>query len=76
MVHETIGVMVNIPVSQLSEQALRGIVEAFVLREGTDYGPEQYSLADKCERVYDQLRKGEAELCFDPVTNSIDIRPT
>ena len=76
MVHETIGVMVDIPVSQLSQQALRGIVEAFVLREGTDYGPEMYSLADKCERVHEQLRKGEAELCFDPATNTIDIRPT
>lgn len=75
MGHETPGVMVNISVSRLSAEALRGIVEAFVLREGTDYGHRDHSLAEKCERVHEQLRRGEAELCFDPVTNSIDIRP-
>lgn len=76
MVHENPGVMVKIPVSQLSEDALQGVVESFVLREGTEYGWRDHSLADKCERVLEQLRKGEAQLCFDPVSNSIDIIPT
>jgi uncharacterized protein YheU (UPF0270 family) len=66
--------MVKIPLSQLSEQALNGVVEAFVLREGTDYGHADHTLADKCQRVLDQLHNGEAELCFDPESNSIDIR--
>ena len=74
--HANPGVIVKIPVSQLSHEALLGVVEEFVLREGTDYGPGEHTLADKRARVLEQLRRGEAELCFDPATNSIDIRPT
>ncbi len=68
--------MVKIPFSQLSEAALHAVVEEFVLREGTDYGHAEHTLAAKCARVLEQLRNGSAELSFDPVTNSIDIRPT
>jgi uncharacterized protein YheU (UPF0270 family) len=67
--------MVKILVSQLSREALVGVVEAFVLREGTDYGPVEYTLEEKCARVLEQLHNGEVELNFDPATNSIDIRP-
>ncbi|MDH3643315.1 MAG: YheU family protein [Gammaproteobacteria bacterium] len=74
MGHEKPGVMVKIPQSQLSEEALHGIVEAFVLREGTDYGHRDHTLAEKRERVLEQLRNGEAELSFDPETGSVDIR--
>ena len=74
MGHETSGVMVKVPLSQLSAEALQGVVEAFVLREGTDYGHSEHSLAEKCDQVLAQLHDGEAELCFDPATESIDIR--
>ena len=74
VVHETVGVIVKIPVSQLSPRALRGVAEAFVLREGTDYGHRDHSLAEKCERVLEQLRNGEAEISFDPATDTFDIR--
>ena len=74
MGHENVGVMIKVPLSELSEEALHGVVEAFVLREGTDYGHRDHSLAEKRERVLDQLRKGQAELHFDPVSNSFDIR--
>ena len=36
-----------IPYQQLSADALDGILEDFVTREGTDYGDYDYSLADK-----------------------------
>ena len=67
--------MVKIPLDSLSREALIGLVEAFVLREGTDYGHEDYALAGKCEAVLRQLRDGQAEICFDPVTGTADIRP-
>ena len=66
---------VKVPVESLSESALAAIIEAFVLREGTDYGPVEYDLEDKCRAVRRQLDRGEAELDFDPVTETVDIRP-
>ena len=65
----------KIPMSSLSEEALRSIIEAFVLREGTDYGPSEHDLDAKCAAVLRQLRAGEAEIDFDPDTESVDIRP-
>jgi uncharacterized protein len=58
----------------LSMEALRGVVEAFVLREGTDYGHRDYSLDQKCAQVERQLEAGLAEIWFDPETSSVEIR--
>ncbi|MBX3705229.1 MAG: YheU family protein [Pseudomonadales bacterium] len=66
--------MVKIPPEYLSEAALRGVIEAFVLREGTDYGPAEHDLDEKCRAVERQLRGGVAEICFDPVSGTTDIR--
>jgi uncharacterized protein YheU (UPF0270 family) len=65
---------VEIPYGQLSPEALQGVIEAFVLREGTDYGERDYSLAEKVEHVMRQLERGEARIFFDPDSESVDIR--
>lgn len=65
----------KIPLDALSADALRNIVESYVLQEGTDYGEQGYSLAQKCEHVLRQLRQGEAEVDFDPVTETVNILP-
>jgi uncharacterized protein YheU (UPF0270 family) len=67
---------IEIPYSTLSEQALRGLVEYFVLREGTDYGTHTYSLAEKVEQVMTQLQRGEAQILFDAETESVTIVPS
>jgi uncharacterized protein len=64
---------VTIPYTELSEEALRGVVESFVLREGTDYGEQEFSLDQKVAHVLSQLRRGEARIVFDPATETIDI---
>jgi uncharacterized protein YheU (UPF0270 family) len=64
----------KIPLDGLSEPALANIIESFVLREGTDYGERETDLASKCAAVRRQLAAGEAELHFDPETETIDIR--
>lgn len=66
--------MVKIPMNSLSLEALRGVVDNYVLREGTDYGHRDISLAEKRAAVERQLLSGEAEIWFDPETSSIDIR--
>ena len=64
---------IEIPHTELSAEALRGVVESFVLREGTDYGPREFSLDQKVARVIAQLEKKEARVMFDPQTESVDI---
>ena len=63
----------EIPHRELSEEALRGVVESFVLTEGTDYGQRDYSLEEKIEAVIRQLDRGEAVIVFDPETETVSI---
>ena len=63
----------DIPYSELSPRALLGVVESFVLREGTDYGAREYSLEEKVEHVMAQLRCGEARIVFQPETETVSI---
>jgi uncharacterized protein YheU (UPF0270 family) len=64
---------VPVPFQELSPDALRGVIESFVLREGTDYGTYEYSLEQKVAHVMRQLEKGEARIMFDPNTESVQI---
>jgi uncharacterized protein YheU (UPF0270 family) len=64
---------VVIPYTELSEEALRGVLESFVLREGTEYGERDFSLDQKIAQVTRQLRRGEARIVFDPGTETINI---
>ena len=50
---------------QLSAEALEGVIEEFITREGTDYGTVEWSLADKVKQVRAQLRAGGAQIVFD-----------
>jgi hypothetical protein len=62
-----------IPHRELSAAALRGVLESFVLREGTDYGQREVSLDQKVAQVLQQLERGEAQIIFDAALESIDI---
>jgi uncharacterized protein YheU (UPF0270 family) len=62
-----------VPYTELSEDALRGVLESFVLREGTEYGERDVSLDHKVAQVTRQLQRGEAQIVFDPETETIDV---
>lgn len=62
-----------IPHTELSAEALRSVVESFVLREGTDYGEREISLDRKVAQVLRQLERGEARIIFDAKLESVDI---
>jgi uncharacterized protein len=62
-----------VPHGELSPDALNGVIESFVLREGTDYGERDVDFATKVMQVRRQLERREAEIVFDPNTESIDI---
>jgi uncharacterized protein len=65
---------VEIPASMLSADALRGVVESFVLREGTDYGAREFTHEEKVAQVLAAIERGEALIFFDPATESVTLR--
>ncbi|TDF36412.1 YheU family protein [Alteromonadaceae bacterium M269] len=62
-----------IPISEVKNETLTAIAEAYVLREGTEYGMEEYSLNEKVEQVLAQLKSGEALLMYSELHESVDI---
>jgi uncharacterized protein YheU (UPF0270 family) len=64
---------VVIPYTELSPEALQGVVESFVLREGTEYGETDFSLEQKVAHVMRQLERKEAHVVFDPDSQSVNI---
>ena len=62
-----------IPHTELSDDALLGVIRAFVLREGTDYGEREFTLEEKVAHVRAQLERGDAQILFDPDSASVDI---
>jgi uncharacterized protein YheU (UPF0270 family) len=64
---------VAVPHTDLSADALRGVIESFVLREGTDYGERDVSHEAKVQQVMRQLERGEVRIMFDPADSSVTI---
>jgi uncharacterized protein len=64
---------VVVPYGELAADLLHAVVESYVLREGTDYGQKEFSLEDKVSHVISRLKRGEAQIVFDPETESISI---
>jgi hypothetical protein len=62
-----------VPHTALSAAALRGVIESFVLREGTDYGERDVPHEAKVAQVLRQLERGEARIMFDPVSQGVSI---
>jgi uncharacterized protein len=62
-----------VPYSELAADLLHAVVESYVLREGTDYGEKEFSLEDKVAHVTKQLKRGDAQIVFDPETETVSI---
>jgi uncharacterized protein len=67
---------IEVPYEALSAQALRGLIEAFILREGTDYGEREVPLEVKVAQIMRRFERGEARIVFDPRTGGVDILPS
>ena len=64
---------VEVPWKEISPEALRGVVEAFVLREGTDYGDREFTHEEKVAQLLTALERGEARILYDPATESVTL---
>jgi uncharacterized protein YheU (UPF0270 family) len=67
---------VVVPYTELAADLLHAVIESYVLREGTDYGEKEFSLEDKVAHVISQLKRGQAQIVFDPETESVSITKT
>ena len=63
----------KIPYDQLSSEALHGVLEEFVTRNGTDYGEIEVSLETKISQVLGQLKSGKAVIIFDQDSETCNI---
>jgi hypothetical protein len=64
---------VAVPYTELSAEALQGVIDNFILREGTDYGDRTFSHEQTAAQVLRQLQRGEARILFDPLDSSVTI---
>jgi uncharacterized protein len=62
-----------IPTNKLSPQALQGVIEEFISRNGTDYGEKESSLETNFRQVKYKLENGSAVLVFDDKTETTNI---
>jgi len=64
-----------IPWQEVEPETLDSLIESFVLREGTDYGEQERTLAQKVSDVKKQLQRGEAVLVWSELHETVNIMP-
>lgn len=62
-----------IPPESLSAEALQGVLEEFISRDGTDYGESELSLEAKVNRLRPQVMRGEVLIVFDEVLEGVTL---
>ena len=67
--------VVEIPASKLSPEALDGLIEEFVTRDGTDYGLREHTLDEKKHDLSRLLERGEVVIVFDVTSETCSIVP-
>jgi uncharacterized protein YheU (UPF0270 family) len=61
---------VEVPWQKLSSDALQGMLEEMVTRDGTDYGENEVSLEEKISQLRRALEGNKAAIVFTPETES------
>jgi uncharacterized protein len=62
-----------VPFNELSPEALQGIIQEFVTRDGTDYGETEVALETKIQQILNQLHAGKVVIVFDPKSETCNI---
>jgi uncharacterized protein YheU (UPF0270 family) len=64
---------IKLSIDRLSPEALQGVIDEFVSRDGTDYGITEAALETKIQQVKRQLKSGHAVLVYDSETKTCNI---
>lgn len=62
-----------IPPDRLSSQALHGLVEEFILREGTDYGLQEVSFSAKKQQIMRALERQDIYVVYSTLTENTTL---
>ncbi|WP_022957361.1 YheU family protein [Spongiibacter tropicus] len=65
----------EIPWQKLSEDAFEGMLQEMVSRDGTDYGEQELSEAEKIAQLREALKSERAFIAFCPETESWSVLP-
>ena len=57
----------------LDPATLHNLIEHFILREGTDYGDHEISLAEKSQEVLQQITCGNVVILYSELSESITL---
>ena len=63
----------EIPLDDLSPEAVDGIIQEFIGREGTDYGHQDWTYDQKASQVLKQLKSRHAIILFNRKDQTINI---
>ena len=64
---------VDVPFEQVSQDALRSMIQEFVTRDGADWADVGCTLEDKIEQVLQQLRDKKVKVVFDLTAQTANI---
>ena len=73
MDHASKSGVVIVPLERLSAEALEGVIDDYIVREGTDYGHRDIALDEKRRTIRRQLETGHAHIVFDPTTQTTSL---
>ncbi len=66
---------VHVPPARLEGDVLTGLLEAFIGRDGTDYGARELTQEEKVSRLRRQLDTGEVLILYDLDSEEWDLVP-
>lgn len=62
-----------VPIESISAQALEGLIEEFVTRDGTDYGYDETPLTSRVEQIKKKLKNKEIVVLFNEATDEVNL---
>ena len=62
-----------IPYTDIDQNTLNNLIEYYVLREGTDYGEHEVSLAEKVAAVKRQLKSAEVVIVYSELHETVNL---
>lgn len=65
--------MIEVPFREISQQALLGLLDAMINREGTDYGEIELSLEQKQQQMLNALARKELVVAYEPISEEFSV---